>query len=202
MEYEKKYNDSLERAKSFIKRGGEYERLVMESIFPELKESEDERIRKIIIGQMELWHECALENNAVQDIKDSADAISYLEKQKEQKTIDGEGKFESIDNAFRRGREIGFHEGVESVKSAEWSKEDIDKMVIARARKSGATKSEMEFYRQGIKDVLSSLRLQPKQERQIKEGDKVSIHCRKDRKKDMIVIYDGKVGEVIHVWDA
>lgn len=46
----------------------------------------------------------------------------------------------------------------------EWSEEDIDKMVNARARKSGTTKSEMEFYRQGIKDTLKSLRPQPKVE--------------------------------------
>ena len=49
---------------------------------------------------------------------------------------------------------------------------------------------------------LKARRPQPKQKRQIKEGDKVSIHCRKDRKEGIITIYDGKVGEVIHVWDA
>jgi hypothetical protein len=43
-----KYEEALERAKSFIERGGEYDRQVMESIFPELKESEDERVRKAI----------------------------------------------------------------------------------------------------------------------------------------------------------
>lgn len=49
---------------------------------------------------------------------------------------------------------------------------------------------------------LKARRPQSKQKRQIKEGDKVSIHCRKDRKEGIITIYDGKVGEVIHVWDA
>ena len=39
-----------------------------------------------------------------------------------------------------------------------WGEEDIDKMVNSRARKSGTTKSEIEFYRQGIKDTLKSLR--------------------------------------------
>jgi len=55
---------------------------------------------------------------------------------------------------------------------------------------------------EGIEDNLKSLRPQPKQERPIKEGDKVRIHCRNDRDKDTIAIFDGKVGEVIHVWDA
>ena len=40
----------------------------------------------------------------------------------------------------------------------EWSEEDIEKMVNARARKSGTTKSEICFYRQGIEDTLKSLR--------------------------------------------
>ena len=48
---------------------------------------------------------------------------------------------------------------------------------------------------------LKSLRPQSKQEWQIKKGDKVSIHCRKDREKDIIAIYDGKVGKVTHVSD-
>ena len=58
-------------------------RTALDTIIPELKESEDERIRKMLIYQMERWHEAALENNAVQDIKDSADAITWLEKQGE-----------------------------------------------------------------------------------------------------------------------
>ena len=52
-----------------------------------------------------------------------------------------------------------------------------------------------------VTDEIVTLCLQPKQEQQIKEGDKVSIHCRKDRKEDIIAIYDGKIGEVIHVFD-
>lgn len=37
---------------------------------------------------------------------------------------DSEEVFNKIDNSFRKGREVGFREGVESVKSAEWSEED------------------------------------------------------------------------------
>ena len=52
------------------------------------------------------------------------DVRSLLDYPIEQKPVDSEEKFESIDNAFRRGRETGFREGVESVKPAEWSEED------------------------------------------------------------------------------
>ena len=37
---------------------------------------------------------------------------------------DSEEVFNKIDNSFRKGREVGFREGVESVKPAEWSEED------------------------------------------------------------------------------
>lgn len=37
---------------------------------------------------------------------------------------DSEEVFDKIDNSFRKGREVGFREGVESVKTSEWSEED------------------------------------------------------------------------------
>ena len=37
----------------------------------------------------------------------------------------------------------------------EWSEEDIDKIVSERARKSGTTKTEMDFYRQGVRDAFN-----------------------------------------------
>ena len=37
----------------------------------------------MLVERMERWHECALENNVVQDIKDSAYAIAWLEKQED-----------------------------------------------------------------------------------------------------------------------
>lgn len=82
-----KYEDALERAKAFIKRGGEYDRQVMESIFPELKESEDEKIRKELLAlvRMNVLPEatCLVRGGSV--TKSQAEA--YLERQKEQKPV-------------------------------------------------------------------------------------------------------------------
>lgn len=53
MDYEKKYNEALERMKSWVK--GEHPECFTEAqkaaefIFPELKESEDEKIRKALL---------------------------------------------------------------------------------------------------------------------------------------------------------
>lgn len=51
MDYEKKYKESLERARESLKDGGISNNTIayLESIFPELKESEDEIVRKTII---------------------------------------------------------------------------------------------------------------------------------------------------------
>lgn len=46
----KLYDEALERAKEFIVASAAYDKFTIEEIFPELKESEDERIRKELIG--------------------------------------------------------------------------------------------------------------------------------------------------------
>lgn len=84
-----KYEEALERAKSFIERGGEYDRQVMESIFPELKESEDERVRKELLEEIEFIIPHDDETDSEGLILPSYHARidrykSYLEKQKEQ----------------------------------------------------------------------------------------------------------------------
>lgn len=77
---------------------------------------------------------------------------------KEQKPAECIPDSVKFEEGFKTGRELGFREGVESVKPIEWSEEDIDKMVETRARKSGATKSEIAFYRAGIEDTLKTIR--------------------------------------------
>ena len=80
MDYKEKYEQALEIAKETYDKQPMY-RDWLGKMFPELAESEDEKVRKMLIEQMERWHECAIEDNVVQDIKDSADAITWLEKQ-------------------------------------------------------------------------------------------------------------------------
>ena len=47
--YEKKYNEALERAQKVTRAGGDVAVVIVQDIFPELRESEDERIRKALI---------------------------------------------------------------------------------------------------------------------------------------------------------
>ena len=74
MDYEKKYKEALERAKQFSEKPYlEDSKGIVGYIFPELAESEDERIRKSLIDMLKNDEKCYLKE------------IAWLEKQGEQK---------------------------------------------------------------------------------------------------------------------
>jgi hypothetical protein len=102
MNYEKKYKEALEKAKKVHNRkdatdGG---KLILESMFPELKESEDERIRKELIDAIQgLWDNDALPMPLT--VKRKNNWIAWLEKQGEQKEMDYNEEFKKcITNPF------------------------------------------------------------------------------------------------------
>ena len=79
MDYEKRYNEALERAKKLYGQG-----IITESlgfVFPELKESEDERIRKAIHIYLD-WLD-GRKDYAPKGIYSIKDMIAWLEKQEE-----------------------------------------------------------------------------------------------------------------------
>ena len=87
VDYKKKYDEALERMKSWAR--GEHSecfseaRKAAEFIFPELAESEDERIRKELLDYLK-------ERTVVESLTDTRvkkDWIAWLEKQKEQLKI-------------------------------------------------------------------------------------------------------------------
>ena len=82
MNYEKKYKEALERAKGLLEGMDEGDYLAssedIENIFPELAESEDERIRKELIA---IYSVGAKVNAKTGDISDK-DIVAWLEKQK------------------------------------------------------------------------------------------------------------------------
>ena len=86
MDYEKKYNEALERARALWREAIEKEYVDdylkdYETIFPELRESEDERIRKEIIEYLKLVDKG--EGDYAHPMVSGW--IAWLEKQKEQK---------------------------------------------------------------------------------------------------------------------
>ena len=89
--YEKKYKEALEKAKSMIDdlRKGEDILAVsnLETMFPELKESDDERIRKELLESFKYQQrESRTDKEWLNGIKLS-EVVAWLEKQGEQKPI-------------------------------------------------------------------------------------------------------------------
>jgi len=81
--YEKKYNEALERAKAYHRNELAGSRREMtEYIFPELRESNDERIRKYLIEELKAAKSVG-ELKFIIPQPTREECIAYLEKQKE-----------------------------------------------------------------------------------------------------------------------
>ena len=78
---ENKYKDALERAKNIYGASESKDILTtLETIFPELKKSQDERIRKAIV-------ELVLQSSEILDSNNQSRMLAWLERQGEQKSI-------------------------------------------------------------------------------------------------------------------
>ena len=113
MDYEKKYKEALELARVAAFNGHQS---LMEGIFPELAESEDEKIRKELITHCRNTR-CVTEERAERIAK----WIAWLEKQGEQKPA-----WNEVDERILKGI-IGFishsqHYGVSNSEMLNWLK--------------------------------------------------------------------------------
>ena len=114
MNYEEKYNEALERAKSFQEKyGGDYAGY----IFPELAESEDERIRKHLIKHFSNKSKEEWNGMPIKDI------LAWLEKQKEQMLTSFNEPYNPDDYEVIMGENTTSLKQKEQ-KPAEWSEED------------------------------------------------------------------------------
>lgn len=98
MDYKKLYKEALERAKEL-----QHDNCWVTSIFPELKESEDEKIRKDIIVYLQYsmaFDKSFLDKKYNWSQKDCSKWIAWLEKQGEQKPTD------KVEPKFKVGDEI------------------------------------------------------------------------------------------------
>ena len=92
--YEKKYKEALARAKRLHSEPtGGTERIVCEQIFPELKEDEDEKIRKWLISQLKIKSDDTDSDLSIMIDK----SIAWLEKQKEFVSADFDDVWETAD---------------------------------------------------------------------------------------------------------
>ena len=84
MDYEKAYKAVLQTATQWIKDGcTDKEKICLESVFPELRESEDEKIRKEIIDFIQWAEDRGMIRHDYHQAKRPAVWLAWLEKQKE-----------------------------------------------------------------------------------------------------------------------
>lgn len=102
MDYEQRYKEALDEAKAIHKAIKQDLKPVIEQIFPELKELDDEEIRKWIIDDIRY----NMNNEPLNDSKykkKAEKAIAWLEKQGEQKPVD------KVESKFKDGQWIVFN---------------------------------------------------------------------------------------------
>jgi len=103
MDYKEKYEDALNRAKIINPGTADYE--VAVKIFPELKESEDEKIRKELIKLMKQMSNTIVENYTTIEI---STFVSWLEKQKDHE--------DELEKAYKTADEVQYRRGYEAAK--------------------------------------------------------------------------------------
>lgn len=87
--------DKFKEAQRLYETANADQRYVLESLFPELKETEDEKIRKDLITFLdEIWHLGKNANFDKWDKSDCSNWIAWLEKQGEQKPVEWSEKDE------------------------------------------------------------------------------------------------------------
>lgn len=110
-----KYNKAREKARELMDKGYD---VLMPEIFPELNESEDERIRKAIIAYINHGQHCGVSN---------ADMLAWLEKQDEKKRIFNADDWyvSEVDGKIHNAKFIEKQDGVENDMTVNLTKKDI-----------------------------------------------------------------------------
>ena len=171
MNYEQMYKDALERARSirFGNPNSATANVVCEDIFPELKESEDERIRRELIFYFgDMPEDTELRNGVT-----NRDALVWLEKQ--------DSNIDNANKEYWRGYREGKQEILDKYaelekqteqKSTEWSEEDETKLKSACILLKNTSLKGNEGIVESTIDWLKSLkdRVQPQNRRKPSEA--------------------------------
>ena len=106
------YKEALNRAKELHESGNALTKAQMEIVFPELNESEDEKIRTRLIALVEAFGQGSYKN----------EMLAYLERQKEPLAPEEKMNHPLYLEGFDVGKKVG--EVLKEQKPAEWSEEE------------------------------------------------------------------------------
>ena len=196
MDYEKMYREALERANFAYKDEDRHLKATLERIFPELRESDDEKIRKELINFFSKGAEYDSSTNGIKD----RNIIAWLEKQGEQKSAwnkEDNKNLNSVEWIIENSENLNevfetidspeyikkyFIDWLKSLKyrfqpkpKQEWSEEDERMLGKCIDAASGYYSPED---KQSIKDWLESLkdRVQPQPKQEWSEDDKEMLY--------------------------
>lgn len=131
IDYEKKYKKALDRAKAQWGSVDDETRSWLEGTFPELAESEDERIRAVILKLMLGMRDEIF--TAQDELVTKPKVLAWLEKQKEQKPINESNMHEPTldearkwNEAYEKGYSLGYKNGRNEQKPAEIAPNQFD----------------------------------------------------------------------------
>ena len=127
MNYEEKHKEDLEAAKGWLviakENNNKIAIQILEKFFPELKESEDEKIRNFLIGFIKA---CRWAEKEDQGWPSKEEILSWIEKQGEQKVINEYNEHEPTsyeiekwNEAYEKGYDIGYMNGKNEQNPAE-----------------------------------------------------------------------------------
>ena len=147
--YEKKYKEKYEQALRVAQETYDKQPMYrewLEKMFPELKESEDERIRKWLIAQLKI----KIGNNATLNNM-IYKAIAWLEKQGEQKPFD-----EDMKTLLRTEYEKGRADVIAEMQG-EWSEED-ERLCQCLIKDQEKALDEVRNDKYGHSEIISDLK--------------------------------------------
>lgn len=99
MDYENKYKEALERAKKIHSETSfDYDRCIVEKVFPELKESEDEKVRRELLAFLKENLEKGGNAEETWDSEGLERWITWLEKQRQTKRFRYIVEFDNCDH--------------------------------------------------------------------------------------------------------
>ena len=102
MDYEKKYKEALSTARKLYNMRGDWTNLEIESIFPELRENEDERIRKALMQNLK--ERFGIKGNMGEGL-DMPGVLAWLEKQGKNNTGISESTKQKLEDNLNKALE-------------------------------------------------------------------------------------------------
>lgn len=198
MNYEQKYNEALERARKEYKTHEAFNgfRVMLLNIFPELEETDGERIRKALIKYFNAY----ASYSQLRDNVTAGDAIAWLEKQDEQKSVEWSEEEENDMgtlwyaerwlNTIKEKYQRGWHDVIEKQgeqKPSEWSKEDENECNhILKILNLVSEEQEIKGYNNLISSInwLKSIKYRIQSKQSNKPQGKTAIEAIEEEKVD------------------